>query len=140
MSALVVYESAARPNAIGDDTARRAYFPADRARAERLATTLLRAGHDIDVGYAQINSTNFARLGLDVHRAFEPCRNVSAGARLLAEAYGRAERSYGPGQSALVHALSAYNTGGFRAGLGYARGVYATAAGLRFADALGRAR
>jgi type IV secretion system protein VirB1 len=44
--------------------------------------------------------------------------------------YARAAARYGPGQTALVHALSAYNSGGFFAGLSYARGVYATAAGL----------
>ncbi len=133
MSAVVVYESGARPYAIGDNTVRRSYFPAERAVAERLAGRLLRAGHSLDVGYAQIDSGNFAALGLDVSSAFEPCANLAAGARILETAYRGAARRYGPGQTALVHALSAYNTGGYWAGLAYARGVYATAAALRYA-------
>jgi type IV secretion system protein VirB1 len=134
MSAIVVYESGARRYAIGDNTTRRSYFPGDRRRAEALADSLLRAGHNIDVGYAQINSGNFARLGLDAHRALAPCENLQAGASILARDYAGAARSYGPGQTALLHALSAYNTGGYWAGLGYANGVYATAASLRSSD------
>lgn len=131
MSAIVVYESGARPYAIGDNTTRRSYFPNDRRSGETLANRLLAAGHNIDVGYAQINSSNFASLGLDVHRALAPCDNLQAGASILAGDYAGAVRAYGPGQTALVHALSAYNTGGYWAGLGYADGVYATAATLR---------
>ncbi len=134
MSAIVYYESGARPYAIGDNTARRSYFPTERRAAEVLADRLLAAGHDIDVGYAQINSSNFGRLGLDAHRALAPCDNLRAGASILAGDYAGAVRAYGPGQGALVHALSAYNTGGYWAGLGYAGGVYATAATLRVAD------
>lgn len=132
MSAIVAYESGARPYAIGDNTERRSYFPTDRARAEILATDLLRKGHDIDVGYAQINSANFRRFGLTPHSAFEACTNVGTGARILGSAYRGAARMYGDGQIALVHALSAYNSGGYFAGLSYARGVYATATSIRF--------
>ena len=127
MSALVMHESGGRPFAIGDNTTRRGYFPADAASARRLARSLLDAGHSIDVGYAQIDSANFARFGLDASSAFEPCANVAAGARLLASAYAGASRRYGPGQIALAHALSAYNTGDYRAGLTYAAAIYATA-------------
>lgn len=132
MSAVVAYESGARPFAIGDNTTRHAYFPATRARAEAIATDLIGRGHDIDVGYAQINSTNFARFGLGVREAFDPCTNVATGARILTRAYSGAARIYGRGQTALVHALSAYNTGGYFAGIGYAHGVYAMAATLRY--------
>jgi len=133
MNAIVVYESGGRRYAIGDNTARRSYFPPDAPSAEARALNLLRAGHNIDAGYAQVNSANFARLGLDARSVFEPCTNVAAGARILRDAYARAARTYGPGQVALVHALSAYNTGGYWAGLGYARDVYATARMLRYA-------
>jgi len=132
MSAVVVYESGAHANAIGDNTTRRSYFPTDRAGAEALATRLLRAGHNIDAGYAQINSANFATFGLNAGSVFDPCTNISTGSRILQSAYVAAARTYGPGQLALMHALSAYNTGGFWAGLGYAHGVYATAATLRY--------
>ena len=58
MSALVAYESGTNAYAIGDNTARRSYFPARRADALRLATALVDAGHDIDVGFAEINVAN----------------------------------------------------------------------------------
>lgn len=131
MRSVVAYESGERPFAIGDNTMHRSYFPRDGARAIGIATALLRAHHNIDVGYTQINSENFARLGLRVATAFDPCRNIGGGARILTEAYRGAVRRYGPGQLALIHALSAYNSGGYYAGLDYARGVYATAGRAR---------
>jgi type IV secretion system protein VirB1 len=132
MSAVVVHESGAHPYAIGDNTARRSYFPHDAFAATRLARTLLAAGHNVDLGYAQINSSNLAPYGLDVARALEPCTNVATGSRILRAAYAGARSHFGAGQVALEHALSAYNSGGYYAGMSYARGVYATAAGLRY--------
>ena len=134
MSALVAYESGANPNAIDDDTARHAYFPPNRAAAEALATELLAAGHSIDVGYAQVNSANFAALGLDVHAAFDPCRNVAAGGRILLSAYAAAVARYGSTPPPLAQALSAYNSGGLTRALGYARGVFTLARTLRRAQ------
>ena len=128
MSAIVVHESGGRPNAIGDNTARRSYDAADRAMATALAVRLLHRGHNIDVGYTQINSSNFGTYGLNAATAFDPCTNVAVGGLILRGDYNAAARRYGPGQTALVHALSAYNTGGYWGGLGYARAVYATAA------------
>ena len=132
MSAVVVHESGANPYAIGDNTARRSYFPRDAESAVRLASGLLSAGHNLDLGYAQINSSNFAAYGLDVTRAFDPCTNVATGSRILRTAYGGARVRFGAGQVALEHALSAYNSGGYYANMGYAREVYATAARLRY--------
>lgn len=133
MNAVIAYESGDHPFAIGDNTVHRSYFPSSAPAAAAIAGRLLGAGHNIDVGYAQINSVNFARFGFDTATAFEPCANIAAGARILRDAYAGAARTYGPGQVALVHALSAYNTGGYWAGLGYAHGVYATAASLHYA-------
>jgi type IV secretion system protein VirB1 len=134
MSAVVLYESGARPFAIGDNTARRSYFPTERADAVALARRLLGAGHNIDVGYAQVNSANFAAYGLDARSALDPCTNLAAGSRLLQRAYVDARRRYGAGD-ALVRALSAYNTGNYWAGMSYVRNVYRTAAELRFTGA-----
>ena len=119
MRALIVYESGARPFAIADNTTRRSYFPTDAPTARVIVRRLLAAGHNVDVGYAQVNSSNFRAYGLDVATALEPCANVRTGARILAVDYANARRRY-PASSALAHALSAYNTGGFRAGLRYA--------------------
>lgn len=132
MSALVAYESSYRALAIGDNTTHRSYFPPNARAANGLAIRLLRDGDSIDVGYAQINSANFARFHLTARSAFEPCTNLATGAAILREAYRGAASRFGYGQIALVHALSAYNSGGYFAGLAYARSVYDVAATLRF--------
>ncbi len=131
MRSVVAYESGGRPFAIGDNTERHSYFPARRDTAVAIAAALLERGHDIDVGYAQVNIANVRSYGLDLASAFEPCTNLRIGSAILRADYARAAARYGRGQIALVHALSAYNTGGFFAGLAYARDVYAVAAALR---------
>jgi type IV secretion system protein VirB1 len=130
MGAIVVYESGARPYAIGDNATHRSYDPPTPEKALRLATTLLRAGHTIDVGYAQVDSSNFAAYGLTAERALEPCTNLATASRILQADYARSERTFGPGQTALFHALSLYNSGNGWAATRYAAAVYATAAGL----------
>lgn len=132
MAALVARESGGHPFAIGDNTSGASYVPENVLKAERIARRLLDAGHDIDVGYAQINQRNFAAYGLSLRNAFEPCTNIAVAARILGANYAAAARMYGPGQDALRHALSAYNTGGYRSGVQYARAVYAAASTLRW--------
>jgi type IV secretion system protein VirB1 len=136
MSAIVIHESGGRPFAIGDNTARRSYDPGTALSATALARALLRRGHDIDLGYAQINASNLAPYRISVARAFDPCTNLATGSKILRAAYAGARRKFGPGQIALAHALSAYNSGGYYASMGYARSVYATAAALRTPHAL----
>ena len=70
----------------------------------------------------------FARLGLTVADAFDPCRNIAAGARVLVGGFRR------PGegedvQPALLQALSRYNTGHPQRGFdnGYVSRVQASA-------------
>jgi type IV secretion system protein VirB1 len=132
LAAIVSYESGGHAAAIGDNTARRSYFPAEAQTAERLADRLIRAGHDVDLGLMQLNLSNARRLGLSVRAALDPCTNLAAASAILSDDYRRAAQRFGPGQPALFHALSAYNAGGFWAGRGYARGVYGAAAALRF--------
>jgi type IV secretion system protein VirB1 len=66
---------------------------------------------NFDVGYAQINSANFARLGKSGEDLLSPCENLRASAAVLTDCYARAVRTLGEGQNALRHALSCYNTG-----------------------------
>ena len=75
------------------------------------ASALLRTGRSIDLGLMQINSRNLGWLGLSVEDAFDPCRNIAAGARVLT-------------------AFSGYNTGHPRRGFenGYVARVLATRA------------
>ena len=79
------------------------------ARATELIVVQRRS---VDLGLMQVNSANLAPLGLSLADAFDPCRSLAAGARLLAEGYAaaRANGEADP-QHALRTALSRYNTG-----------------------------
>jgi type IV secretion system protein VirB1 len=127
MAAIVRVESGGDPLAIGDNTTRRSYYPRDRATAERLARRLLDAGHLLDVGIAQIDSMNFAGFGVTAHTIFDPCVNLSIGARILSGDYAFAARRYRDAQVALRHAIGMYNTGRLNGGASYIARVLAAA-------------
>lgn len=119
--AIARVESALDPLAIGVNGAagRRPRAARTRDEATRTAAVLLASGADLDLGLAQINSRNLARLGLSVSEAFEPCTNLRAAAEVLTAGYHRA-RGFEDQQVRLRIALSLYNTGhprrGFRNG------------------------
>lgn len=127
MTAIVKVESGGNPLAIGDNTARRSYYPHDRAAAERLARRLLKAGHLLDLGIAQIDSMNFPGFGVNVHTIFDPCINLSTGAKILSDDFSFAARRYPDAQVALRHAIGMYNTGRLNAGTRYIARVVAAA-------------
>jgi len=117
-------ESALDPLAIGvNGPGGRRRTPRSKAGAITAARELLRAGRDLDLGLLQINVRNLARLGLSLEAAFDPCRSLAAGARVLEDGYARGERRHGQGQAALRVALSYYNTG--HATRGFANGYVA---------------
>jgi type IV secretion system protein VirB1 len=97
------------------------------------AGRLVAAGRDIDLGLGQINVRNLRALGMSVEDAFDPCRNLQAAGRVLADGYWRGVTRAGPGQPALRIALSLYNTGHLRRG--FANGYVA-----RVSAAAGRSR
>jgi type IV secretion system protein VirB1 len=84
--------------------------------AVQIAAKLIEAGHSADVGIMQINSGNFARLGLTLQAAFDPCKSVAAAATIRAGDYNSGE-THEAQQSALRAALSRYNTGDAQRGL-----------------------
>lgn len=88
--------------------------PASRDEAVETATRLIRAGRSVDLGLMQINSRNLGWLGLSIEDAFDPCRNIAAGARVLTS-------------------FSTYNTGQPQRGFetGYVARVLAAAASQR---------
>jgi type IV secretion system protein VirB1 len=128
LAAVAQAESALDPLAIGDASAGRSHRPRSPAAAVAEATALLRRGHSLDLGLMQLNSATLARLGLSVADAFEPCRNIAAGARVLAGGFD--PRGSEDRQQALVRALSRYNTGSPERGVanGYVARVQAAAA------------
>ena len=103
-------ESGFQPLAINDNTTGTRGVPATRDLAIEIASKLIAAGHSVDLGIMQINSGNFARLGLTVASAFDPCRSVAAASVILAGDYTGGE-THDAQQSALRIALSKYNTG-----------------------------
>lgn len=87
------------------------------AHAAQIANQAISQGYNVDLGLMQINSRNLPRLGYTVEQMLsDQCLNIKAGARILSENYSRAAQTHGPGQQALLAALSAYNTGDFRRG------------------------
>jgi type IV secretion system protein VirB1 len=78
-----------------------------------------------------INSANFARLGVTVEQAFDPCTNLRLASSLLQEGYGLASRHYS-GLDAISATYSLYNTGTLTRGFrnGYVGRVWSAASGM----------
>jgi type IV secretion system protein VirB1 len=104
LKAIVLEESRGHPYAIHDGKTHRALFPKTRAEAIATARRLLAQGSRIDAGLSQINSENWAWLGLTPETVFIPCTNLRAGERVLLEAYTHAPYT-------VEAAISRYNTG-----------------------------
>jgi type IV secretion system protein VirB1 len=121
-------ESGFNTLAIHDNTTGRSYTPRSLTEAVAVATALRAAGNSLDLGLMQVNSANLARLGLTIASAFDPCRNVAAGAQVLVDDYlaGHPNQDV---QLRLRQALSRYNTGDSAAGFvnGYVSRVQAAA-------------
>ena len=109
--------------------------PRIRARTLADGVSLVRryvaAGYTVDVGLAQINSANFARLGVTVEQAFKPCTNLRLASMVLRWGYGVASQRFS-GLDAISATYSLYNTGTMTRGLrnGYVGRVWSTAATL----------
>ena len=131
IAAIVQVESGGDPWAINDNTGKRRWKARSYAEAVAIAQTLVRLGHSVDMGLAQVNSRNLAHVGMSVREVFEPCRNLRAAARILDDCYIPAANRFGPGQRALLHALGCYNTGSLYAGKGYVGRVLAAAGAAR---------
>ena len=131
LQALVQTESNFQPLAIGIVGPVRLQRPA-RSVAEAVATAqwLLARGYRIDLGLGQINAANWARTGLPLADAFEPCKNLGVAAQMLSGHYQAARARIAGEQSALHAALSAYNTGSWTQGYanGYVQRVLSHAA------------
>ncbi len=127
VAAVVSHESRTNPFAIGINGGTRiSRQPLNEVEAVETARRLLAMGLSIDLGLAQINSTNLSRLGLTLQQAFDACTNLRAAETVLRGCYGPAARRFGHGQVALQAALSCYNTGDYARGLsnGYVSNVY----------------
>lgn len=130
MMALVKVESGGNPLAINVNGKQRlARQPHSRGEAMAWSEWLIARGYSVDMGLTQVNSANLTRMRTNISALFDPCANLSVGAKILSREYAGAARRMGQGQAALKAALSAYNTGNHRAGLtnGYVAKVAAAA-------------
>jgi len=123
MMAVLQHESAGNPWALGVNGSHKFQKPTDYASAVLEAKRLIAKGASIDMGLMQINSRTMVNLGLTVEQTFDPCSNVYAGSVVLTRNYVKASEKFADPQSALLAAISAYNTGNFRSGFenGYVR-------------------
>jgi type IV secretion system protein VirB1 len=130
LNSIMRTESAGNEFAIGVNGAERlARQPANQAEAIAWARWLLANGRNFDAGLMQVNTQNWKRFGLTPETVFDPCTNVRVGGSILTANYSRAMKVYGPGNKALLAAISAYNTGDFERGYsnGYVKRVLAKA-------------
>ena len=114
LAAIARAESGLRTLAIqANDPAGGAILPATRQEAIERAHALHRAGRSIDLGLMQINNRNLGWLGLSIEDAFDPCRNIAAGARVLTSFSGyntgHPQRGFANGYVARVLAAGAGN-------------------------------
>lgn len=133
MRAIIKTESGGNPYILADagpaslpwsqrESMVRTLRPASAQEAAAAVHDLVRQGHIVAIGLAQINYKNLAGLGLTVEQVLDPCTNIRAGAKVLSDFYARALRKLGPSdpQAALQAALSSYWSGnmvdGFRGG------------------------
>lgn len=130
LAAVIRVESGGHPWVINSNTQKRSWRFDSKEAAESAARQLIARGDSIDIGLAQINSRNLRGLGLGVSQIFDICTNIKAGAQILGGCYASATRkaNVAPGQQALLHALSCYNTGSLWAGRSYVNRVVAAAA------------
>lgn len=126
LAAIVKTESGFNPLAIGVNAkATLEHQATTKEEATVTAKWLIENGYNIDLGLGQVNSKNLKVTGLSIEEAFDPCKNLAAAAQILKGNYQAAAKQI-PGEQAALHAaLSAYNTGNFRAGFsnGYVQRV-----------------
>lgn len=121
-------ESKFNPLSIGDNTTRQSYSPASLPDAVALATRLVAAGHSVDLGVAQINSSagHLQRRGLPLSAAFDPCTGFRVGGEVLVDCWNRATGANE--QARLAAAIGCYNAGHPAPDTVYVQHVQASAA------------
>jgi type IV secretion system protein VirB1 len=87
----------------------------------------------VDLGLMQVSTAEAKRRGISPESLLEPCTNLRVGWQILEDAYQVEKKTYGPGQEALQHAISRYNTGDPQRGIanGYLARVFAAVRALQ---------
>lgn len=115
MQAIARVESRFNPYAIGVVGGALRRQPQSYAEAVAAAKQLHAQGRNFSMGLVQVNKKNLSRYGLTYETVFNPCANLSAGSKILADCFKRAEGGRIT-QTALHKALSCYYSGNFRFG------------------------
>lgn len=133
MAAIVRTESGFNPYAIGVVHGRLVRQPVNEAEAVATVHALDAGGWNFSVGLAQVNRANWPAYGLNAQSAFDPCRNLAAGAAILEGCFELVQqaraRASNDLQSALRASLSCYASGDFSTGYrtGYVQRVISNA-------------
>jgi type IV secretion system protein VirB1 len=131
LSAIVGAESSGNPNALQLDfprsLLRRWHLPPGTLRLMRQPNSAkealewidyLNAQHvSVDVGLMQVSTDEATRRRIPPATLLDPCTNIRTGWAILNDDYQTEMKAYGPGQAALQHALSRYNTGDTNRGM-----------------------
>lgn len=114
-NAIVKQESSFNPYAIGVAGGLKRQ-PTSYAEAVATASYLISKGYNIDMGLAQINSSNLGKLNLSVRQVFEPCTNVNAMQTIFIGCFNGAKKLTNDNNLAVRMAFSCYNTGDYTKG------------------------
>jgi type IV secretion system protein VirB1 len=135
LNAIIRVESGGNPNAMQIDfpkaILKRWHLPQGTLRLKRQPATqrealewldyFERRGIFVDVGLMQVSTAEAKRRGIPVESLprliSDPCFNLRFGWQILDSAYQLEVQTYGPGQEALQHAISRYNTGDTQRGI-----------------------
>jgi len=131
LRAVIQVESSGNPNAMQIDfpkaLLKRWNLPEGTLRLKRQPTDQREAldwlayfqSYDIfvDLGLMQVSTAEAKRRGISPASLLEPCTNLQVGWQILEDDYRIEQRTYGPGQEALQHAISRYNTGDTQQGI-----------------------
>jgi len=135
LTAIIRVESGGNPNAMQIDfpstLLKQWHLPEGTLRLKRQPTTerealewleyFERRNISVDMGLMQVSTAEALRRGLPVESLpqllSDPCFNLRLGWQTLDSAYQLETKTYGPGQEALQHAISRYNTGDTQRGI-----------------------
>jgi type IV secretion system protein VirB1 len=95
--------------------------PATQREALEWLDYFERRGIFVDLGLMQVSTAEAQRRGMPAESfprlLSDPCFNLRFGWQILDSAYQLEIKTYGPGQEALQHAISRYNTGDTQRGI-----------------------
>ena len=115
MAAIVKVESNQNPFAIGVVGGRLVRQPKNLDEAVSTAKALHDNGWNFSLGPAQINYRNLQKFDLNYETAFDSCKNLTAGAKILTECDNQARNNLS-GDDARNAAYSCYYSGNLKRG------------------------